>query len=113
MPNGFAIIALDNDEGLSRLIRDVSREYQKIDAAALRSESVISADALPGEFMMNALRLVEGVEPSLFVVRTGCGIDAIATKWKRQQSRGLMRSDRIAATPLGLQHLDTLVSEFL
>src|SRR5580658_3578361 len=56
---GFAILALASDEELSRLIRDVSKEFQKINADALRkdllgivalsSETTTAAAMGPGE----------------------------------------------------------------
>src|SRR6201995_1449691 len=36
--SGFAILALASDEELSRLIREVSKEFQKINADALRKD---------------------------------------------------------------------------
>src|SRR5579863_4755601 len=37
---GFAILALASDEELSRLMRDVSKEFQKINADALRKDLI-------------------------------------------------------------------------
>jgi putative oxygen-independent coproporphyrinogen III oxidase len=87
--------------------------YLGLQANALRSEAAIAVDALPGEFLLNALRLIDGVDPALFSARTGCPSTAIAARWVDQQRRGLMRSDRLAVTPLGLRYLDSVVSEFL
>ncbi|MCY4565171.1 MAG: radical SAM family heme chaperone HemW [Gammaproteobacteria bacterium] len=68
---------------------------------------------LPGEFMMNALRLVGGVERSLFETRTGLPWSKVEPIWEKTTDLGLTERDRIAATPHGLQHLDTLVQYFL
>ena len=87
--------------------------YLATPSAELRSDAMIPGDALPGEFLLNALRLPDGVAESLFNARTGLPTATIAAKWKRQQELGLMRDDRLAATPLGLRHLDSVVSEFL
>jgi putative oxygen-independent coproporphyrinogen III oxidase len=87
--------------------------YLSTTSGELRSEAQISADALPGEFLLNALRLIDGVPSTLLQERTGCPPDAIESRWLHQQARGLMRSDRLAVTALGLRYLDTVVSAFL
>ena len=63
--------------------------------------------------MMNALRLVDGVERSLFETRTGLPWSTVQPAWEKTTGLGLTESDRIAATPLGLKHLDTLIQYFL
>ncbi|HTK97475.1 MAG TPA: radical SAM family heme chaperone HemW [Pseudomonadales bacterium] len=79
----------------------------------LRSEAAITADARPGEFLLNALRLVDGVEPQLFEQRTDCALSTIHDTWKRLHARGLVQRDRLAVTDLGLRYLDTVVGEFI
>jgi oxygen-independent coproporphyrinogen-3 oxidase len=79
----------------------------------LRSQAEVFPDALPGEFLLNALRLIEGVPVALLQERTGCPAEKIESTWLDQQARGLMRSDRLAVTALGLRYLDTVVSAFL
>ncbi|MCE2459488.1 MAG: radical SAM family heme chaperone HemW [Pseudomonadales bacterium] len=68
---------------------------------------------LPGEFMMNALRLVDGVEHELFEARTGFGLDVIADKVAEVVDWGLMRTDRLALTGKGFQQLNGVVGRFL
>ncbi len=46
---GFTILALVSDEELSRLMREVSREFQKINADALRKDLLGHCRALSGE----------------------------------------------------------------
>lgn len=87
--------------------------YLGTPAHDLRSVAGVSAEARPGEFLLNALRLIEGVDATLFGARTGCPIAAIESSWTEQQRRGLARTDKLGLTPLGLRHLDTVVSEFL
>jgi coproporphyrinogen III oxidase-like Fe-S oxidoreductase len=79
----------------------------------LRSEAPIQADARPGEFLLNALRLTDGVDPQLFEQRTGCVLATIDDTWKRLHARGLVQRDRLAVTELGLRYLDTVVGEFI
>jgi len=68
---------------------------------------------LPGEFMMNALRLVEGVERRAFSDRCGLPWSSVAPIWARTTAHGLTEPDRIHATAFGLRHLDRLVQLFL
>ncbi len=65
------------------------------------------------EFLMNALRMTEGVTLERFTERTGLLPAALAPDWTLQAARGLVRHDRVAATPLGLRHLDALLQCFL
>lgn len=76
-------------------------------------DSPVDADALPGEFMMNALRLVDGVDFDVFEATTGLGWDHVASVWTRLTEQGLVRADRCATTPLGLRFLDAVVAEFI
>lgn len=73
----------------------------------------VTTQELPSEFMMNALRLIDGVPESVFVERTGLEsehVDKVLTKWRRM---GCMQDDRIALTPMGINALDTIVADFL
>ena len=84
----------------------------------LKSPGAVSAapvanGELPGEFMMNALRLVAGVDRRAFTDRCGLPWSAVAPVWTRTTALGLTEPDRIRATALGLQHLDRLVQFFL
>ncbi|MDR1849692.1 MAG: radical SAM family heme chaperone HemW [Zoogloeaceae bacterium] len=50
---------------------------QALAGNALETETPVPAAELPVEFLMNALRLVEGFAPSLMMARTGCHLSAI------------------------------------
>ena len=82
--------------------------------ASCGREAAIADDALPAEFLLNALRLIDGV-PRTLVART----HRASTRQRsrplggRQQALGLMRAIGWRVTPLGLRYLDTVVSEFL
>ena len=65
------------------------------------------------EFMMNALRLVDGVCKQRFSQSTGLPWDAVQTTVERLEDWGLMRRDRLALTPRGLRQLDGVVARFL
>ncbi len=73
----------------------------------------VSATELPVEFLMNALRLTEGLEIACFEQRTGIAWQAIAETWEILVAKGLLQDDRIATTPMGLRYLDSVLAEFL
>jgi len=70
---------------------------------------------LPFEFMMNALRLVEGFQEREFEERTGLGCAVIAEALGRAARRGLIGREgaRWRATPGGFDFLNDLLAEFL
>ena len=76
-------------------------------------DTVIAPTSLPVEFMMNALRLVEGVEEEAFAARSGLPFATVRDEVSRLRREGLMREGRLALTPLGYRHLDTVVARFL
>ncbi len=75
----------------------------------------ISPDELGFEFMMNALRLTEGVPLSLFQQRTGHALSAVEAAIKKAQSKGLLTitQDRMQPTLLGQRFLNELLALFL
>jgi putative oxygen-independent coproporphyrinogen III oxidase len=75
----------------------------------------VSAADLPFEFMLNALRLREGVPASLFAERTGLSLASLGEVITRAVERGLLDADpgRLRATDLGWRHLNELQSLFL
>lgn len=82
-------------------------------APSAESEVPVADRELPGEFMMNALRLVEGVDREAFTERCGLPWSTVAPTWARATELGLTEPDRIRATPFGLRHLDRLIQFFL
>jgi len=81
------------------------------DPAAMAAEPV-AADELVFEFMMNALRLVDGVSWGCFEQRTGLPAAAV-TAWADLVAQKLVVADRVAATAQGLRHLDAVLQRFL
>jgi oxygen-independent coproporphyrinogen-3 oxidase len=83
----------------------------------------IAATDLPGEFMMNALRLNEGFAPTLFEQRTGLPFTAIeklcealsqGTKLAARRDALLeVAGDRIRPTARGRRYLNRLLEMFL
>ncbi len=77
----------------------------------LAAETVIKTEELPLEFMMNALRLCDGVTRETFAANTGLSPQLLNTTIKNAQQKNLMEHwpQRIQPTKLGLQFLnDTL-----
>lgn len=75
----------------------------------------VERDDIPFEFMLNALRLRDGVPRSYWVERTGLPWDAIAQKVTHLQKEGLLenRTDRIVTTEKGYLFLSDVQEEFL
>ncbi|MFI8381433.1 radical SAM family heme chaperone HemW [Pseudomonas sp. NPDC079086] len=78
-------------------------------------ERVLSADELPFEFLMNVLRLTDGVASELFTQRTGLPLSQLAAARAEAQQRGLLHSDpaRLSATREGQLFLNDLLQHFL
>jgi putative oxygen-independent coproporphyrinogen III oxidase len=83
--------------------------------AATESSSLLLPDDLPFEFMLNALRLTEGVSSGSFEDRTGLSLAAISRQMQQACEKGLLDSHPafIKATPLGLRFLNNLQEMFL
>ena len=82
--------------------------------AVSQRDRVLAAD-LPFEFMLNALRLVDGVDQNVFEDRTGLSILAIQVPIKKALDKGLLVDsiDRFKASELGLRFLNDLQEMFL
>ena len=70
---------------------------------------------LPIEFMLNALRLKEGVPASLFKAHTGLELAVVKPHIDQLVARGLMSDDRevIATTTHGFRFLNDVVASFM
>jgi putative oxygen-independent coproporphyrinogen III oxidase len=84
-------------------------------AKAILEERQIDGHELPFEFMLNALRLIEGVPSTDFLDRTGIDLSAIQKDLQVAIQKGLLTDSltQIQATPLGLQFLNDLQEIFL
>jgi coproporphyrinogen III oxidase-like Fe-S oxidoreductase len=90
------------------------RRYLAAVPAALTRNNVPAAD-LPFEFMLNALRLVDGFEIKTFVERTGIQWDEIAPKVDALMNRKLLivQGTRLFPTVRGLRFLNDMLLSFL
>lgn len=94
----------------SRLPKDYLAELP----ASAKQIQPVAADELPFEFMMNALRLVEGVDARLFAERTGLDLAVLAEPLQQLQQQGLIsrNPDRLSCTPQGLNYLNHVLAQF-
>lgn len=84
-------------------------------ASRLAVESSLDEEQLISEFMLNALRLREGVEISLFQRSTGLAPECMHNTWRRLQAQGLMveGSEHLQTTELGWRFLNTVIESFM
>lgn len=75
----------------------------------------LDAGELPFEFLMNALRLTDGVPAGLYPQRTGLPLADLAASRREAEAQGLLQADpaRLAATPKGQLFLNDLLQRFL
>ncbi|WP_257296855.1 radical SAM family heme chaperone HemW [Endozoicomonas sp. YOMI1] len=75
---------------------------------------VLEADELPIEFMMNVLRLHEGVDVQLYGERTGQALSGILQKLKLARQKALLEplESRLKPTPTGRLFLNDLLELF-
>jgi putative oxygen-independent coproporphyrinogen III oxidase len=88
---------------------------QYMEAAAGLEQREVPAAELPFEFMLNALRLVEGFEPGLFTERTGLAFSVLESRLAPAEERGLLERDwrRVRASERGRRFLNELLQTFL
>ena len=86
----------------------------KVPAEHLQFKRIEAAD-MPFEFMMNALRLNDGVEAKLYLERTGYSLDTLDELLTSLRQRQLMVEDaeRLACTEQGHIFLNSVLEEFL
>jgi putative oxygen-independent coproporphyrinogen III oxidase len=79
------------------------------------SSGFVRDEELVFEFMLNALRLRDGVGASLFAERTGLLLSAIEARLNGLRARELLQAEksRLACTATGFNYLNTVLEEFL
>jgi oxygen-independent coproporphyrinogen-3 oxidase len=79
---------------------------------ALSGKTLLQDEDLVLEFMMNGLRLNDGVPAALFAERTGLSYQAFAPRLELLKMRGLVepRDDVIRATELGRRYLNDVLA---
>src|SRR5882672_4518440 len=84
-------------------------------AVTVAKESTVAPAELPFEFMLNALRLVEGFPPALFRERTGLPLQLIERRLREAEQKGLLERDwqRIGPSARGQRFVNELLELFL
>jgi oxygen-independent coproporphyrinogen-3 oxidase len=104
-----------------RIVREIRHRHprQYVEQVAAGQAAIerreVSREEIGFEFMLNALRLTEGVSAASFAERTGFPLTLIARPLAEAARRGLVVDDpaRIAATELGRRFLNTAIEHFL
>jgi oxygen-independent coproporphyrinogen-3 oxidase len=104
-----------------RIVREIrERKPQTYMRAALEGNAIaeshqVGEDERPFEFMLNALRLIDGFAIELFTRRTGLPLATIEPQLKAAEAAGLITRDhaRIAPTERGQRFLNDLLEPFL
>ncbi|OGA39481.1 MAG: YggW family oxidoreductase [Betaproteobacteria bacterium RIFCSPLOWO2_12_FULL_68_19] len=89
------------------------RDY--LQKSTLAEDKTVPPSELPFEFMLNALRLVEGFEVKLFSERTGLALSTIEAGLEKAEAKGLIERDwkLIRPTARGQRFLNELLQLFL
>ena len=108
--------AADTALGIERSVRlREPRRYLGQQPAAVTRTAVPDSQR-PFEFLLNALRLVDGVETTLYERHTGLSLASLQPGLQDLAARGLLQDPglgRIAPTAMGLRFLNELLVEFL
>ncbi|MDQ8022327.1 MAG: radical SAM family heme chaperone HemW [Moraxellaceae bacterium] len=109
---------LSSHEGIRREMRHKHPQAYLQGAACgdfVQEASSVGAAELPFEFMMNALRLTEGVPTSLFAERTGLPLDVLEARLVQARRDGLLEVDALQLRPTqrGKRFLNDLLELFL
>lgn len=82
---------------------------------ALIESREVPAKDLPFEFMLNTLRLTDGVDTFTFHERTGLPLNTVSRGLDEASKKGLLDSNpnKLKATAQGLRYLNNLQEMFL
>lgn len=91
------------------------RHYLATPEACSAHVTDVAAHELSGEFMLNALRLPNGVPAALFSQRTGLPISALEPTRHQLVEQGLLQDDstRLATTAHGFRYLNNVLMVFV
>ncbi len=84
----------------------------RIGSRTAGSQTIEDAE-LPLEFMMNALRLTNGVDEHLFTERTGLPLSRLTAILGQLRQENLLHPGRLQATEHGQRYLNSLLERFL
>jgi oxygen-independent coproporphyrinogen-3 oxidase len=91
------------------------KDYLDPDKRFRADHKQLAQDELPFEFLMNVLRLTDGMPSLMFTQRTGLSLDRLAAGRRDAEARGLLEPDpqRLVATAKGQLFLNDLLQLFL
>ena len=91
------------------------KDYLNPDKAYLAGSNTLDSDELPFDFLMNALRLVDGVPSAWYAERTGQSLAQIADTLKQAETKGLLEpwQQQLRPTERGRLFLNDLLEMFL
>lgn len=87
--------------------------YLKRIGSRTAGRQAVTPEERPLEFMMNALRLSQGVEEDLFTKYTGLPLDTVAAILKKLREEKLLQPGRLQATDQGQRYLNSVLERFL
>lgn len=92
----------------------VPKDYLRATDYCVSTTTIADAE-LPFEFMLNTLRLIDGVPSALWTERTGLSAETLAETVAILQAKGLLQTKpgRLAATALGQRYLNRVIEAFL
>ena len=98
-----------------RTRKPVTYMREALEGEANRGVRTVADDELPFEFMLNALRLVEGFPVTLFQERTGLPLHAIERELGEAEAAGFIERDAMSIRPTrrGERFLNDLTAMFL
>jgi putative oxygen-independent coproporphyrinogen III oxidase len=90
------------------------RDYLARTGNFIASQTTIEPEERPLEFLMNALRLVDGVDTTLLEERAGVVYSNIEVIWAKLVDKGLLQpaDRRLSTTPLGFNFLNEVLEAF-
>lgn len=107
----------DFQDGVYRFYKSrLPKDYLNYDSAPkMVNFERVPEEQLPFEFMMNALRLRDGVDVQTFEERTGLLVSTIDSELLPLQHQGFMvfNSNVLAPTKLGFRYINHVISAFL
>lgn len=73
----------------------------------------IETSELPLEFLMNALRLTDGVDEELYTTYTGLPLSSVGVQLQLLREEQLLEKHRLQATDFGRRYLNSVLERFL
>ena len=89
------------------------KDYMKARITHRVAEEAVLVEDLPFEFLMNALRLTEGVEERLYSQRTGLPLASLEPKLTYLRKQGLLLQNRLQLTEKGRRFLNSVLEHFV